>query len=592
MYLRLLKGTLKKKKAQSLILIILLCISSVLFLTSIEIYYISTVCVKRFVEKSNIASVVMWKTHKTDDTVKLRRLGAKYDYIKSVTVQNACSLEPQSIRFGAQGKKLSESVSVFFTEYNASYNLVCPIAGNPAAEPERGKIAIPLYIAELTGTKEGDFVTISAGGAEHRFFIQYVFKDALFGSEYISTKRILVHTADLDVLLKNPRAKHNTIVNFFLENDNYLTNLLSDYSAAGFSQLFYIDKILLYQIYRSSNGIIAVVFLCASLFVGLMCFFIQKYSVITTLHDEYEQIALMRATGFSAYAVKKLYAVKYAFIGFMGCLFGYAGNRLLAALALRYLGKNIVIYNFLNILMLSFILSASIWLVFMCFTYMQMNKIKHMTPIEMKQPNKGKKTGAFVCVRLHTQNIHPCVVLALNTFIAKMKSRGKYIMALTLVFSFMLIAVNLKNTLISDGFISYSGLTVADIYTDISVQDHIRDNLIKKVNSYNEILAENKERVVLGIDFYKEVNITDAAGRSAGITALKSAASTSTFRFINGQPPSKPNEIALTSVLLQRYNKKIGDTVLLEIDGISEKYLITAVNQAYAGRTYIIARQF
>lgn len=581
MYLRLLKGNLRKKKGQSVALAILFSISLALLITSIQIFNVSTLQVKAFIDKSNIASLILWKSYKADDENIIYKFAAEKNYIKNVNLQDVLSINGDAMQFGSNGALLPSSLSVFLTDYDNKNNLVYSSDTNSKITLKPGEIAIPAYISEAAGTGIGDTVTIAVGGQKQKFTVRAIFKDALFGSEYISTKRVLLNSSDLSLLLSGHTQQRSTMVSFNLTDDSKAAQLISDYVTAGLKESFSIDKNLLGQIYSASNGMIAAVFLIAAIFISLICLIMQRYSVITTLQGEYGQIALMKATGFGLGKIKKVYLVKYCFVGVIGLLCGLCLGQLLFSVMTRNFVENIVIFHHWQIFIVTMMCSGFMWILFVFLAYLQMNRMKRFTPVELAYMQQSERKSASFPVKLYCGNAKPYVALAVNDIVNKPKMYLKYTITLILCFTFILVLNNLKMTLQSNELINYFGLTVGDIYTDISVKDHVRTDLVKLVDDYNKRLAENGEKATLGIDYYKyDTQIITKDGLSSEITALKSSSSTKTFRFVEGTAPIAENEIALTTVLMKRYQKKIGDTITLEIDGVPKEYKITASNQA------------
>lgn len=580
LYVRLLRGNLQKKKGQSFALAILLCISLALLIASVQIYNISTSQITSFVSKSNIASLIIWKGYVEGDEIKIDQLATEKDYINSVDMQDVLSVNGDAVQFGPNEISFPASLSIVLTDYDNTNNLVFPSDTSSKIVLEPGEIAIPIFISELTGTSIGDTVILTVGEQKYSFIVQAIFKDALFGSEYISTKRVLLNTSNLSTLIDEQSELHNTIVSFYLADDSQISQLISDYSRAELGQQFSIDKNLLEQIYLASNGIIAAIFLIAAIFISLICLFIQRYSIVTTLQNEYEQIALMKATGFGLSQIKRVYMVKYSFVGLVGMICGMSLGRLLSVAMTQDFANSIVIVNQWQGAAIVTVCSVGMLLLFIVLADLQMNRMKRFTPVELASMQHSQRKSTRFPVKLYQGNANPCFGLAVNDIINKPKSYVKYVITLVFCFSLVLVLSNLKTTIQSNEFINYFGLTVGDIYTDISVDNHIRADLVELVRNYNDTLADNGEDVTLGIDFYKDARIIDSSGISSEITALKSSSSSGTFRFINGTAPIADNEVALTTVLLNRYDKSVGDTIILEIDGIPKEYVISASNQA------------
>jgi len=82
------------------------------------------------------------------------------------------------------------------------------------------------------------------------------------------------------------------------------------------------------------------------------------------------------------------------------------------------------------------------------------------------------------------------------------------------------------------------------------------------------------------VDFNYTARVIDSNGTSSPITIKKSSKTTKNFKFFAGSPPIAENEIALTNVLATRYSKDIGDTIVLDINGKVDEYIVAGINQA------------
>jgi len=582
MFIKILKGDIKKKKGQSLAIVALLCLSLSLLIASVQLIYSSSVQISDFMSQSKIASVIIWKTYNKNDNEKILELSTNTDFIDSVTILDALSVKSDDIHVGADANNIPTSLSLFLSTYDNENNLVFDMNDNSNLALGEGEIAIPLYLSKLTNINIGDLVEIHVGGNAYSFIVKDIFKDVLFGNEYISTKRILLNNTDLKELLGvSSENQHSSFVSFSLNTGGSTAKLISEYNNAGLEQQFSIDKDLLMQIYQSSNGMIAAIFLLAALFISLICFIIQRYSIQSTLQNEYPQIALMKATGFRLSQIRSIYVVKYTAIGFLGSLFGLLLGLALSFVATKDYLSYIVVTRQWNPILLSVLCACLVWLIFFLVAYLYMNKIKRYSPVEMANSRQTEIKRPLFPIRLYqSKSVDPRVGIAINDIVNQPKSYIKFVATLAICSTLVISAYNLKTTIQSNELINYFGLTVGDIYTNISVENHERTALIKHVDSLSQELAEKNESVTLGIDFYLDAYILDDTGSSSSITALKSALLTEQFKFIEGTAPTEKNEIALTTVLMNRYQKKVGDTIVLEIEGERQEFVITASNQA------------
>lgn len=581
MTLKLLLGALKKKKTQSVAILIMLGFTLAFIIVSIQLVFSSTVLIQDFVDMSSMSTVIVWKEYNIEDSGKLEKLEADKSYIKGIQNSDAISIDSADITL-YNGSDVFSSFSCFVTAYDSENNKIFSVVENEDITLGSDEIAIPIYFSRATRLGIDDKLTITVNDVAFEYTVKYIFKDALFGSEYISTKRLIVSENSLnDMLAVCTPENRSSFIGVNLSDENQTAALISAFTEYDLPISFNLDRNFLMQVYGASNGIIAVLFLIVALFIGVIAFVVQRYSVQSTLEDEYKNIGLMKATGFKNRQIISIYLYKYLFINICGLVFGAVVGIGFSTLLLNDYFEFIVVSNKLKLWMVTFAGIALVGVMYMVISYFYLRRIYRLSPIEIKDNREAKNKTALVALSLSKiSKVNSLFILAINDFIQNFRHFLKITGTLLLSFALLIAVGNLKSTINSSDFLSYFGLTVGDIYLDLLVEDYDTEKINNTVEKLNGEMLLNGEPVEFGVDFYVDSRIVDINGISAPITALKSAASTSEFRYIRGTAPRKENEIALTNVLAQRYDVDIGDTITLEVEDVRNGYTITAINQA------------
>lgn len=578
---KLILGELKKKKTQTIAMILMLGFTLSFLLVSILLIYSSTGLIKDFVNMSNMHSVLIWKNYEKEDNEKLNRLKKDISYVDNVKNYDVVSVESNHITFNNE-KKVPDSISCFLIPFDDEYNKIYSIYKNEDIILSMGEIAVPVYLAKGLGLGINDRMSIDINNRSFDFTVKYIFKDALFGSEYISTKRLVIGESDMmNILTVCQPENHCSFIGVNLNEGDKTSALISAFTEYDIPIIFSLDRNLIMQIYGASNGTIAVLFLVVALFIGIILFLVQRYSIHTTVEDEYLYIGMMKAIGFRNKQIISIYVNKYMFINICGLCLGAGLGAVCSRLFLGNYFQMIVVESWLKTAAVACVCIVFTGTGYMAVSWLYLRRIRGLSPIEIKKG--GETRNNMPCLHLSFRNasqFRALLVLAINDLIQNFRHFIKITATLMLCFALLVSVGNLKNTIAGDGFLKYFGLTVGDLYCDLQIEDHQTDKIKEKVAQLNEELKNNHEKAVLGIDFYADSRIVDSSGVSSTITALKSAASTEEFRYIRGSAPKAEYEIGLTNVLAQRYGLDIGDRITMEVEGRAGEYKITAVNQA------------
>lgn len=580
MYLSILKGDFKKNKYKNLLILFLLSISMIQLILCWALLYSSTKEVDDFIAVSKVSDLIGWKSYDEKDIEKLKSMVHQYSFIEGYSLEQSLPLKKESISFGE--RNIEKNFSIFLSEYFGENNKVfdeqdCEIQGIKEKE-----IAIPISISKEIGLIRGDKVEIEINGNKYNFIVGEIFKDALFGSDYVSTKRILINEIDFRCINKsiNPDKKFE-LIGFRINKNDDLRNLVDVCAISGIKFDYTIDKPLLKQIYLASNGVLSVILMVLALFTFGICIYIQKYITKVDLKYNWESILFMKATGLSLNHIKYIYGIKYLAISIFSLMVSYPIVYFLYS-KINYLHREYVVEHNIHLKYGSALLvGIVVLLVYLYITNMYLNQVKNISPTTIDQKRDLNDVGVlseYKIFNLFTKNIE--LSLGLRDLVIYYKSYVKQIIILVFCLFSTMILLSFKQSIESESFVKFFGITYADLYLDLDSGNPHTENISIYAKELNNILISNNEKAHIEVDYYLDTRIMDNEIKMDNIVALKSAANTSSMNIIKGIPPVKENEISITNVLAARCDKDVGDNLELEIMGKKKSFRITAIHQA------------
>ena len=149
-----------------------------------------------------------------------------------------------------------------------------------------------------------------------------------------------------------------------------------------------------------SDGIAASVIIFIACLLVLIAALCLRFTMLTTIEEDYREIGVMKAIGISNQNIRKLYMVKYTAISAFACVLGYllslfAGNLFTANISL-YMGKGKqTIWNWL----LPVTGAGIVFVAIIIFCMVILRRFRQISALEALRlgmaPDKGSRTGKY-----------------------------------------------------------------------------------------------------------------------------------------------------------------------------------------------------
>jgi putative ABC transport system permease protein len=295
MFLKILKKDLKRKKTMNVIVFLFLVLACVLMAGSSNMLYSTMSAVDYFEDKSQISDfIVVTKSGDYNTDQKITTWG-KQDFIKEYQKDNVLIIESKKVS-DSDRKKLPDSIMLYLSTIPDEKNLVFDQNGREF-EVKQGEVAIPVSIKNKLNLNIGDTSIIEIGKQPVELKVSKIFKDYVFGSEFIDVKRIIVAKDCFDQLYEQSSQEDKyTIWEFTGQNEYQPSDLEKSFykmpiSTAALLTPEYIRGVYVFDM------MMAGVMIFASLFLFVIALLILRFTITFTILEDYKEIGVMKAIG-------------------------------------------------------------------------------------------------------------------------------------------------------------------------------------------------------------------------------------------------------------------------------------------------------
>lgn len=590
MFRRMLINDLKNKKSINLITFIFMTIASILLACSVNLLSVASSGISKFMDESKISDYTLLIPHQEIIADSIKDFNSDNENIENVDIWNSISIKPKEIKLESDKENLPSMTQYFICKVQEESNLIFT-EDDEKISVKDGEIYFPFTVKSQTDLSEGDKVSIKVGDKEYIYKIAGFFKDAAFGTNMVSVKRLVVSNNDFNEFYNNCES--------FNKMDIYNYTLNTEYDSEKFEGDF-CNKTLVTPLGTFSkdtfntalfmeNGIVAAILLLVSIIAIGILIFTLSFIIKSLLYDEYKQIGIMKALGIPNHNIKILYLAKFIFLSVFAAVLGILISIPIINKVLGFFRTKMMVNNSALSVILAVIANIVLVLIITCSVYLSMRKVNKLDPLSFILKDRTLKRGCFDNVmHLSKSKILPIPsFLAVKDIIANFKSYALLAVVFILSSIIVIIPLNLSNTFNDKEFgENYAGITNGDFYVierDIRDENGVYSTL--KMNEDLEKVTEDLKTISEDITLKPELTgsiryISDDGNIKKDITYINSAKDTDEYSYLSGKAPKEKDEIAITTVLFEEYKKGVGDKVTLELCGEKKEYKITGIFQS------------
>ncbi len=443
---------------------------------------------------------------------------------------------------------------------------------NDIIYPADGEIYVPIYYMKEGKAKIGDTVLIHGTA----FTVAGFLRDSMMNPALISSKRFLVSNHDFEKvrdfgILEN-------LIEFRLKNSSSLSAFEFDYLKAGLETNG--PPAITHSLFKLANaisdGIMIAVLVLISILVIVVTFLCIRFTLLAKIEEDYKEIGVLKAIGFRVSHIKKLYMAKYGVIAGVACAFGFTASLLIQKPFMRnirlYMGESNGLFHGL---LLGLFSTAVIFLVVMLYVngiLRRFRKISAAQAVRFGAPQeKSKSTKGF---QLSTNRMFSCnIFLGIKDVISRKKLYTTMLVVLVISSFIMIVPQNIYNTISSKNFITYMGIGNCDMRLDIQQTE----NIIQKTKEISDVLAQDKSIVKHTVLTSMMFDMKADDGTEQRLKVELGDHTIFPITYSKGSMPRTESEIAISQLNSSDLEKKVGDDIVLIIDGEERRLKVCGI---------------
>lgn len=575
------KNNIRKAKAATITLIILIAIATIFLYVGISVLSnLGSFIDDKNAETNGAHFVSITDGNNDQDIQAIYEAIEAYDYSETEAGLMSVSSSFQNINTGEDIKSMP---SIFLKLDTPRKISQVKIIDQADTMPENG-VVVPYILKIANGYKTGDALKLTVDDVTINLKIAGFYEDLMFASPTnVSMYKLYVGDQQFEKLLAQSelgvKCSYSAVItddingseDFETKYSEAAKNII-DTGAGSYSTLNYGSMKTGVAIFIN---IIMAVLLSFSIIILAIAAIVIKFSTITHIENNIKNIGTLEAMGYTASQIIRATLVEYQMIAAAGFVVGLGASFFIAPIITNVVSSSIGLSWTMGIYPLAVVASLGMVLILVLgIAYFSVFKIKKITPLTALR--NGVETHYFKKNRIPLEQTKLGLNLAIGLKMLIHNKRqnliaGIIIMLLSLVTVFSL-AAYYNFSVDKTAMIKLIGLETADIqvsvtddeeriFAEIAKMPGVKETI--KLDSFDNVIKYN------GKENGAKMRITEDYSRLKVDTCVK------------GRMPVNDNEIAITSIILNNIGAKMGDTVSIEDNGVTQEFLIVGIVQQF-----------
>lgn len=506
--------------------------------------------------------------------------------VQAMQIQPMVQIDGVRITFnradGSSGSMGDSMIDNYFVMQNSSFDYLLD-KNRKIVSVHAGEIGVPITYLKKYDLQIGDSLVVRQDdGSSMPFIIKEAILDAQMGSSLSSSLRFLVAAEDFHTLEKK-NSKQESIISFLLRNPRDAIHFQERYSAAGEAvpqngQAVTIELINLVNII--GDGVMCALLILLAVVLTLVALLNVRFTLYATLEEEVCEIGMLRAIGLSKRDIKHLYMQKYIILSAAASIFGA-----LLAFPLAQLFTDHIATHFGSAAIDGFTVASPFIAAFLMFLFVlfflhgMLRKLSELTILDalgeenFTNTERNRRRFRKKKPTLSGKSKHIVFALAICEFRENSRAWFLPIIVFCLMSFIILVPLNLYTTFSSPDFIRYMGAAPCDVRIDIgqSADTASSQELKQMLQSSSQVLLHHDVMTT-------EVDAETKNGRT-GFYIESGEYDDFPIDLSEGKLPQGDNELILSVLNAERFEKEVGDPMVLFIDGKRVPFTITGIYQ-------------
>ncbi|GAB6429627.1 ABC transporter permease [Bacillus luti] len=503
---------------------------------------------------------------------------AKTPFVKEQQTAEMVHINGSNIFIKKKNQAEHNSVmDISFVKQNSKFDFLLNL-NNEVVDVRKGEIGVPIYYMQKYNLRIGDKIWVVKNNNEQELTISSFVRDVQMNPSIVSSKRFVISDEDFE-RIKGNFGESEYLIEFQLTDVNKINEFENLYESSNLPQK---GPSITYSLFKTLNsltdGIIAAVLIIISTLLMLIAMLCIRFTIITSMEEDYREIGVMKAIGITSKDIQKLYVTKYVVISAGGCICGY----ILSLFVTKIFTSNITLYMgaadksiLHNVVPL--IITTLLFLVILLFCRIILRKFRGITAIDALRSRdklgKRKIKNSFSLNKSKIKNVN--IFIGIQDVVKRFKLYRVLSLVLIIAVFMIVVPVNFLYTIQSPQFVNYMGTGKSDIRIDLQQTENI-EKRFKDVISYLQNDDEVENYAAFVTSTFKMVN---ADGTHENLNVEVGDFTKFPLDYIQGMAPKNENEIALSYMNANELKKNVGDNIVLFVDGKEKTLTISGMYQ-------------
>ncbi len=578
---RILLKDLTRNKVVTTTLFIFILLASMLVSSATNVIVELTDSMTSLFQKSHAPHYVQMYSGKLNQE-EIDKFSSKTPCAKEQQTTELLNINGANIFLGNNGKNQANSVlENSFTKQNDKFDFLLDM-DNQIMQIKDGEIGVPVYYMKQYNLKIGNTIKIINGNFFMEFTIKDFIRDAQMNPSLVTSKRFLISDNDWNTLKANI-GESEYLIEFLLNDINKINKFETLYQSTKLPQIGTSITYPIYQVLNAlSDGIVVIIVILISILLIVISVLCLRFTLITTIEEDYREIGVMKAIGIQNSNIQNLYLTKYLLIASLASSLGY----ILSLFIGSFFTKNINLYmgtvnkSTFSIL-IPFIGSVLVFVSIVFFCKIILKKLKKISAVDALRSSKSINSVKYgYNLQLYKNKItNTNMFLGLNEVVRKFTTYGLLCFVYMICIFLMIVPLNFLNTIQSPEFITYMGAGKSDIRIDLQrakQTQHLFNSILQNIKNDSDI----EKYASFTTSSYK---IKNKDGELENIKIENGNFKTFPLTYLKGSAPIKEDEIALSTINANELEKSIGDNLSVFS---KNKELTLTVSGIYQDITY------
>lgn len=587
MLFHILKKDLKRKRTMNVIILLFIILASMFLASSVSNMITITGAVDYFLEKAETPDYVIIaasENRETEIDTFLKKCGLVTEYeVQELYTILSDDIEIVKSREGEENRKYDKGNTLSIASVPDTFAKIFDDKGNDIIL-HKGELAIPKLQAEKNDLHTGDVLKINCEGRNKEFTIKVISKDAIFGSQYMGFKRIVITEEDYQELTGGNLSFYTLLYNVNCQDQK---EFLKEFRENNFEIISMVDRSTIKMCYFLDT-LISAILIVVSICLILISFLILRFTIVFTLQEDYKEIGIMKAIGIESIGIKKIYLIKYLMISLAGAGIGFFTSFPFGDMLLSQSMENMIYMDNKNNAGINVLCCLLVVATVLLFCFASMSKVNKFTAMEaIRRGKNGERYKTKNLLKLSKRSkMSPAFYMACNDVLSNVK---KYLaMAAVFCIGTLLILLPLKaiHTLEDKNIIRTFGMQPSDLVINTGKEEEF---ILKKdrnfiLSNMQEIEDELKSQGLEAKVWIENNYLTACYGNDPKekvnyFISQQMGKEEDDYDTLEGTVPLLPNEIMVTQKTADELSIEIGDSVFLQYEDRDQEFIVTGTFQ-------------